>query len=91
MPSTRLSGAVEAVFAAADPAVAADRAGLDFGHLDPEDQQLLAQAHREAIGEGIALIGAAAAGGDLRARRWLSDRGLPMTRRGPYRRRSGKA
>jgi hypothetical protein len=42
---------------------------------------LLAKAHREAIGEGIALIGLAAAAGDQKAKRWLDGYGLPMRRR----------
>lgn len=74
--STGLPAAVERIFAAVDPAVAADAAGLDYGSLDPEDRKLLAKAHREAIAEGIKLIADAAEDGDPRARAWLTKRGL---------------
>ena len=86
MPSTGLRGAVEAVFNSADPALAADTAGVNFGDLDDAERALLAKAHREAIGQGIKLIGAAAANGDQKARRWLEGYGLPMRRRGRCRR-----
>ena len=91
MPFDGLADAVERVFAAADPAEAADLAGLDYGRLDDADRALLAKAHRDAIAEGIKLIGAAAADGDQKARRWLDANRLPMRRRGPYRRNGTRA
>ena len=73
MPPTGIADAVERVFAAADPAEAADLAGLDYADLDVEDRALLLEAHRRATAQAIRLIGLAAAGGDQKARRWLSD------------------
>lgn len=81
-----LPDAVELIGVTADVAFAADLAGLDFGDLDAEDQQLLEAAQRRALRRGIEAVQQQATAGDQRARRWLRDHGLSYERPMPKRR-----
>lgn len=80
MTTTGLPAAVETVLAAGDPAIAADRAGVDFGTLDPDEKELLAQAHRQATGVALARIEDEARGGDKLSERWLHEQGIEPSR-----------
>jgi hypothetical protein len=74
--TTGLPAAVQEVLIAADPALSADRVGLNFADLGERDRSVLAEAHRQAIAGGIERIEDAARDGDKLAERWLAERGL---------------
>lgn len=83
-PTPAVRKALDALEVAADPALAADAAGLVWGDLEQEDRDLLASIHLAALDLAIERLGEAALNGDMEAALWIQKWRLPKRRRGPY-------